>query len=279
MENPPDNPDPAKLGNTKFVLDSKTGDYQVAAIAWMPFRAAIDPQKLDTLAKLEKDLAAACDKAGVSLNGDEEDSEKRDGSNKDKTASSSGKEKDGRGSGEDLHAKESLTAKTKDQDDKQKNESLVVKRSLLKALFEDLDDSGEDGEEEDKLAPEVEKAQKACFDFYNKFQAAMEKKPELDAEDFNASRTSFYQAIAETNKLRAANSEEAKLKLKKTAAGQLKTYFETFVGKANVKGLDEKSMAIYLVGVGDGEAKVSDFAGMVSKDRSAIDVADGSAEV
>lgn len=59
----------------------------------------------------------------------------------------------------------------------------------------------------------------------------------------------------------------------------MKTYFETFVGKANVKGLDEKSMAVYLVGVGDGEAKASDFAGLVSKDRSAIDVADGSAEV
>lgn len=220
MENPPDNPDPAKLGNTKFVLDSKTGDYQVAAIAWMPFRANIDPQKLETLVKLEKDLAAACDKAGMSLDGDEEDGEKQDSSKKNKTASSSREEKDSSGKEkEDPHAKESLTAKTKDQDDKQKNESLVVKRSLLKALFEDLDDSGEDGEEEDKLAPEVEKAQKACFDFYNKFQAAMEKKPELDAEDFNASRTSFYQAIAETNKLRAANSEEAKLKLKKTAAG------------------------------------------------------------
>lgn len=46
-----------------------------------------------------------------------------------------------------------------------------------------------------------------------------------------------------------------------------------------MRGLDEKSIAIYLVGVGSGKAKVSDFAGMVSKDRSQIAVEDGSAQV
>lgn len=178
-----------------------------------------------------------------------------------------------------------MTAKTKDEDDKQqpKKESLQTKKQLMSLLFEDdepeQEDDGEE-EEEEKKDPEVEKAEKACFDFYNEFQAKLEgEKPKLDKEDFKASRKSFYEAITAVNKLRASNSDEAKLQLKKTAAGELKTYFETFCGKENVHGLDEKSMAIYLVGIGDGKAKVSDFVGMVSKDRSAIDAEDGSKEV
>lgn len=265
VENPPDKPDPANLGKTKFVLDSKTGSYQVAAISWMAFKPKIVPEKLEELAKLEKQLADAYEKAGKSLEAGGEEDEKK--------SSSEPEEKDNRKE-EDAHSKESLTAKTKDEDDKQpKKESIQTKLSLMKLLFED---DAEDGEKED---PEVEKAEKACYDFYNSFQAKMTKKPKLDEDDFLASRKSFYEAIQEENKLRAGDTEEAKLQLKKTAAKELKTYFETFAGKENVKNLDEKSMAIYLVGVGDGQAKVSDFADIVSDDRSRVEVADKREEV
>lgn len=243
----------------------------------MAFKPAIVLDKLQTLVKLEQDLSAAYEKAGKSLDsGDGEDSDSGDSKN---SVEKKDEKKDAEKK-EDARAKDSLTAKTKDEDDKQqpKKESLDTKKQLMRLLFED----GADGEEEeDKPDPEVEKAEKACFDFYNKFQAKMEKeaKPKLDKDDFRASRKSFYGAIATANKLRAENSDEAKLQLKKTAAGELKTYFETFCGKENVRGLDEKSMVIYLVGIGDGKAKASDFAGMVSKDRSAIAVEDGSKEV
>lgn len=246
IKNPVDNANPEQAGDTLFDLENKSGEYELAIVDSLEFIPTYELSCDEKFAELFEQYNKIKEKNGDN-NSDDKKTNDKDSKNDKKQ--------------DDKNASTSLTAKTKDKDDAQKNESIQhINKKILSLIFEDTNndnDKKEDTEENKELIDIQKKILERCDEYSKHFIAG--KSYKKDDKNFEESYKSFEKAIEEENEGRIKQKNEQSDKLKKRISKYFYDYFTTFAGKDNAKKINEKDVVIRPIDASDDKITPSSF--------------------